>query len=593
MWKTCSIVRGSAMSRRRASHLAAAALALLLSAAPPAAAQSSVSSPQVTGVEMTTPVRRTLKQIEEQWLQWIVQTSQRDSERVVDDLLATARQLGMRRLPDLSVGAIARAHQAARQGDFERARWSLAAADRLDPGRPAVAFAEAHVDRRQGSYLGALGAMIRGSLRIFGAPLELYLWWNGLLLWGLCLLLITGALFIAVQMVSKGGVLFQDLVSMFSRRLPRAAAIVATLLLLLFPLALPSGLLWLPLFWSVLLWAYTSVSERAVLLSLWLLLGAAPILIVSQSRQVAVRLSPPDMAMESLLHHRLYGGLFTDLGVLRSLLPESTAVKHFLADVHRSLNQWELANSLYLQVLEAEPENMAVQMNIGAYAFLKGDFGTAIQHFQKVSTADPANAAARFNLSQAYSESYLFDESKKALAEARLIENSQVDLWVRNLSQQRVVTPDDGLRRIPEIRRQLMSTYRLQEGASAQLELFRRWLSLLVPVILVLLALSIHLARRPFGVTEKTAETRRSRSSGRWRRILVPGLTSAEAGEGIRSYLSLLLTAGLLMLPLFGRLGYRIPWGYDPGNLTAWILAILGVLLFLGVRLRWELHHGV
>ncbi len=581
------------MSRRRADRLATAALALLLAAAPAAAASSGVSSPQVTGIEMTNPVRRTLKQIEEQWLQWIVQNSRKDSERVVDDLLATARQLGMRRLPDLCLGAIARAHQANRQGDFERAHWALDAADRLDPGRPAVAFAEASVDRREGNYLGALTAMLRGFARIFGAPLERYLWLHDLLIWGSTLLLITGALFIAVQMLSKGGVLFQDLVSMFSRRLPRGVAVAATILLLLFPLALPSGLLWLPLFWSVLLWAYSSPSERAVLLTLWILAGASPILIASQSRQLAVRLSPPDMAMESLLRHRLYGGLFTDLGVLRSLLPESTAVKHFLADVHLSLNQWELANSLYLQVLEAEPENLAAQMNIGAYAFLKGDFGTAIRHFQKVSEADPTNAAARFNLSQAYSESYLFDESRKALAQARQIGDSRVDLWVRNLSQQRVVTPADGLRRIPEIRRQLMSTYRMQEGASARLELFRRWLSLLVPVILLLLALAIHLARRPFGLTDRLTEPRRSRTHDRWRRILVPGLTSAEAGEGVSSYLSLLLAVGFLMLPLFGRLGYRVPWGYDPGNLPAWTLAALGLLLYLGARLRWELRHGV
>ncbi len=568
------------------------ALALLCAAAP-AAASSGVSSPQVTGIEMTNPVRRTLKQIEEQWLQWIVQNSRKDSERVVDDLLATARQLGMRRLPDLSVGAIARAHQVAQQGDFTRAHWALEAADRLDPGRPAVAFAEAHVARRQGNYLGAFAATLRGFVRIFNAPLERYLWLHDLLVWSLCLLLVAGALFIAVQMVSKGGALFQDLVAMFSRRLPHGAATAATIVVLLFPLALPSGLLWLPLFWSVLLWAYTSVSERAVFLTLWLLAGASPILIAAQGREVAVRLSPPDMAMESLLHHRLYGGLFTDLGVLRSLLPESTAVKHFLADVHRSLNQWEQANSLYLQVLEKEPDNQAAQMNIGAYAFLKGDFATAIQHFQKVATTDPANAAAQFNLSQAYSESYLFDESHKALAQARQINNSQVDVWVRNLSQQRVVTPDDGLQRIPEIRRQLMSTYRIQDGASANLELFRRWLSLLMPLILALLALAIHLARRPFGLTEKLAEPRRSRTHDRWRRVLVPGLTSAEAGEGVRSYLSLLLAIGLLLLPLFGGLGYRIPWGYDPGNLTAWIVAILGILLYLGARLRWELRHGV
>lgn len=579
------------MFRRPGSRLAAAALLLML-ASVPAEAAGGVSSPQVTGVEMTTPVRRTLKQIEEQWLQWIVQNSPKDSERVVDGLLATARQLGMRRLPDLSVGALARADQAARQGDFGRARWSLAAADRLDPGRPAVAFAEARVNRLEGNYFGVLSSQLSGFLRIFGAPLERYLWLHDLLIWGLCLLLLTGALFIAVQMVSKGGVLFEDLVSMFSRRLPRGAAVAATVVLLLLPLALPSGLLWLPLFWSVLLWAYSSGSERAVLVTLWLVAGAAPVLVSSQSREVAVRLSPPGQAMESLVQHRLYGGLFTDLGVLRSLLPESTAVRHFVADVHRSLGQWELANSQYLQVLESEPANVTAQMNIGAYAFLKGDFGTAIQHFQKVSAADPASAAAQFNLSQAYSESYLFNESRKALAQARQLNDSQVDVWVRNLSSQRVVAPNGGLARIPEIRRQLMATYRMQDGASANLELFRRWLSLIVPVILLLFALAIHLARRPFGLTERT-EPRRSGAGDRWRRILVPGLSAADGGEGIRSYLSLLLPVGLLMLPFFGALGYRIPWGYDPGQLTAWILAILGISLYLGARLRWELRHEV
>ncbi len=581
------------MFRKPARRHLTAALLLLATTAPAAAEEGGVSSPQVTGVEMTTPVRRTLKQIEEQWLQWIVQNSRKDSERVVDDLLATAKQLGMQRLPDLCVGAIARAHRAAQEGDAERAAWALAAADRFDPGRPAVAFAEASIKAHQGRYGGALAALLRGSWRIFGSQFERYFWLRSLLLWSLCLLLVTGALFIAIQMVSKGGILVQDLSSMFARRLPPPLATAATVGLLLFPLVLPSGLLWLPLFWSVLLWAYASTSERGVLLALWLVAGAAPVLITSQSREVAVRLSPPDLAMENLVEHRLYGGLFTDLGVLRSVLPESVAVKHFLADVHRSLNQWEQAHSLYEQVLEAEPKNLAAQMNIGAYAFLKGDFGTAIKHFKEVAAADATNGAALFNLSQAYSESYLFDESRDALAQARKIPRSQVDVWMRNLSQQRVVTPDDGLRRIPEIRRELMATYRAQAAASAGLDLFRRWLSLLVPVILVLLALSIHLARRPFGLSEKVAEPRRHRTRDRWRRVLVPGLTSADAGEGLHSFGSLLLLTGLLLLPLFGRLGYRIPWGYDPGSSIAWILAIPGILLFFGARLRWELSHDV
>jgi tetratricopeptide (TPR) repeat protein len=572
--------------------LAAAGSAIPATVAAAAAGAGGVSSPQVTGVEMTAPVRRALKQLEEQWLQWVVQTSPEGSESVIQDLLATARQLGMARLPDLSVGALDRAVQMARQGDFRRARWSLAAAEKLDPGRCETAFAEATVDRLEGRYPGALGALVRGYLRLFSLPLERYLWLQDLLVWAASLLLLAGGLFIAVQMAVKGGAVWEDLAGLFSRRLPRPAALAATAAVFLWPLLLPSGLLWLPLFWSVLLWGYSSASERSVLAALWLLVGFAPILVTAQSRSVAVTLSPPVQAMESLRQHRLYGSLFTDLGVLRSLLPESAAVKHLLGDVHRSLNQWDLAQALYRQVLEKEPGNTYAEMNLGAYSYLKGDFGSAIQHFQKVAAADPKSAAALFNLSQSYSESYLFDESRRALAQARQVDDSQVDLWMRELSQQRVVTNNRGITRIPEIRDELLATFHTHEAPSARLELFRRWLSLVVPLVLALLAMALNLARRPFGSSEGGAPSR-FYSNDRWRRVLVPGAAAAEAGEGVRGFLALLLPAALFILPLFGRLGYRLPWGYDPGSSTAWIVAILGLTLYLGVRLRTELRNAV
>jgi tetratricopeptide (TPR) repeat protein len=577
------------MSRRLGSIVLA--LALLAALLTPAA-EGQVSSAQMTGIEMTPPVRRALKQLEDQWLQWVVKNNPEASNRVVDDLLATAQQLGMTRLPDLSIGALARAVQAARQGDFARARWSLAAAERLDPGRPEIAFAAATVERLAGRYPAAFVALLRGYARMSGLSIERTLWLQNLLVWSLSLLLLTGALFIALQMVTKGGPLWRDLVGFLSRRLPGPAAVLVAVVLLLWPVVLPSGPLWLPLYWSVLLWAYCSVSERVVLVLLWILVGVSPVLVGSQSRRTAVMLSPPAQAMESLEQRRLYGSLFSDLGALRSLLPESPAVKHLLADVHRSLNQWELASTLYRQVLEQEPENTAAQIDLGAHAFLKGDFGTAIQHFQKVATSDPASAAAQFNLSQAYSESYLFDESKRALAQARQIDNSRVDGWMRDVAQQRVVTMNGGMARIPEIRRELLAAYHTQQAPSPVLEQVRKGLPLAVPVGLALLTLGLYTARRPFRQAEKP-EPVIYRPFGRWQRVLLPGLTSAEAGEGLRSFLALLLPVALLMLPLFGGLGYRIPWGYDPGNLTAWILAILGLSLYVGMRLRWELRNEV
>jgi tetratricopeptide (TPR) repeat protein len=582
------------MSRRAAERrlfptavlAASLLLGLLLPAALPA---ETTSSAQATGVEMTEPVRRTLKQLEEQWLQWMVKNDRMSSESVVNDMLSTARQLGITRLPDLSAGAIAKAIQAAGKRDFRRAQWALAAAEKLDPGRSETAFAEAAVARREGDWAGVAGATLRGYGRLFGLPLERYLWLQNLLIWTLTLLLAAGGLFVAVQMAAKGGELVRDMMGLFGRWMPGPAAMIVTAVLLLWPLALPSGMLWLPLFWSLLLWTYASASERAVLVLLWILVGLAPLLVTEQRRQVAVTLSPPVQAMESLQEHRLYGGLFTDLGALRALLPESPAVKHLLADVHRSLNQWEVARSFYRQVLEKEPENTAALMNLGAYFFLKGDFGNAIQNFQKVATIEPTNAAAQFNLSQAYSESYLFDEMKRASEQARALDQDRVEFWVRNLSQQRVVVNSGGMDRIPEIRAELLDAWRQQEGTDARLILFRRGLPLLVSLVMILVAMALHFARR----TERPEAPAERRALGRWGHVFLPGLRSAEEGEGGKVYAALLVPLAFLMLPLFEGIGYRIPWGYDPGNLAAWIVAILGLALIFVARLRLERRNAV
>jgi tetratricopeptide (TPR) repeat protein len=580
-------------------RLVAAWLALACCSALPALGQGerpvAVSSPRQTGIELSTPVQQALQQIQEQWLQWIGASNRESAGKIVENLLATVRQLGMRSLPDVSLGALVQAEKAARQRDFPRAHWALEAAERLDPGRPEAAFAASRVAAIEGSYLAAGFHMLAGYQRLFWLPLERFLWGQSLLLWALSVLLLTGGLFTAVQMATKGGALYRDITNLIARRLPGSAGLVAAAALLLWPLALvPYGPLWLLLYWSVLLWGYASTSERVVLVSLWLVLGFAPLLVAAERRQLSLELSPPVLAMENLSERRLYGSLFTDLGVLRSLLPESTAVRQLLGDFHRSLNQWDLARSLYRQVIEKEPANTAALLDVGDYFFFKGDYGNAIQYFQKAAAADPANVAAQFNLSQSYSESYLFDESKRALGQARALDASRVDAWLKHPDQQRVVASDGGLARAPEIRAQLTQSFRGRETGGSRIEVLRRGVSAVAALGLVLVAVGLHLGRRRFGYSEPPLDVRLGASPfDRWRRILLPGVAASEAGEGGRTLLALLLPAGLLMLPLSGDVGYRIPWGYDPGNAILWTFAVLGLLLYFGARLRWELTHQV
>lgn len=580
----------------RAARLLLVTGALALPSGGPAAAQAVPSSTE-TGVELTVPVQQILQQLQEQWVAWgnaFYQGSGERSDAIVVDLLTMSRQLGMFHLPDLSLSAAARAVEAARAGESEKAALALAAAERLDPGRPETAFAAAATAFHEGRYPAAASRQAAGYARLFSLPLERTLFLQDALLWALCALLLAGGLSVAVQMATKGGALYHDLSAGLGRRLGRGTGRVLALALLLLPLPLPYGPLWLLLYWSVLLWGYTSRSERCVLVALWLLLGFTPLLVGEQRRRVAVALSPPAQAMWSVEAGRLYGGLFSDVGVLKSMLPDSPAVEHFLADLHRRLGQWDVARTLYRRVLEREPENTSALLNLGAYYFYRGDFSSAREHFQQAADADPGSAAAQFNLSQTLSESYAFDESRRILERAKELDGPRVDRWLKLADQQRVVVADGGVARIPEIRRELLALRAGRDGPSPRLELLRRWLSVAVAVGLAVLAAALHLARRQRGYTEPPLDLRVGHGRrDRWLRLLLPGAAAAEAGEGVRSYLAVLVPTALLTLPFVDRLGYRQPWGYDPGGTLPWTIAVIGLLTYLGARLRWELQNDV
>lgn len=567
---------------------ASAASPAATAAAPVAGAAEAASPAHDNSFEITPTVRQQLQRLQAEWQRLVSAADRQHSEAAVGELLATADQLGMKRVAEPALGALAWSREAAKRLDFARASWCLEAAERLDPGRPETAFAAAAVARARGSWLEAAADLARAWPLLAWLPVERYLWLQDLLVWGLMLLLLTGALFVGALMATRGGALVHDLTAFAGRRLPHVLAWLLAALFLLWPLALPGGLVWVLVLWSLLLWGYGSASERTVLVCLWLLLGVAPLALASQRRAVAVRLSPPVRAIESIRQRRLYGSLFTDLTLLRSSLPESPAVTHLLADVHRLLGQWEQARSLYREVLDHEPQSSAALLNLGVYAFNHGDTTGAIQYFQQASAADPSNAAAaQYDLSQVYNEAYQFDEAHRALAQAKTIDAERVDRWLAVADQEKVVAAAGGLALIPEIERQLT-------GPPPAFDLALHGVSLAVALGAILLAVGLHLARRPYGYAEAHMSWRLGHGPlDRLRRALVPGLSAAEAGEGARSFLALLVPTGLLLMPLFERLGYRIPWGYDAGSFAAWTLTLAGLAVYLGLRVGWEWRNTV
>ncbi len=564
-----------------------------LSVEPPVADPEGLD-PYQTGIELTSVAQRELQRLEKLWLEWMTAWAQNDPEHariVVDSLLSTTHELGFESLPDLSLGALVKALRVAGSGDFERADWALHTADQLDPLRPETAFAYASVERSRGDRLKAIGWDFKGLWRYLRSPQHRRLGALNLVLWFLWVTMAAAALFVAVEMATHGGGVIRDAVRFADRLAPRWLAYVLAIVGLLWPLLLPYGLLWLLLYWSVLLWGYGSFSERATLVALWALVAVAPWILTQCNRRATVELLPPIKAVEHLREHRLYGGLFTDLGVLGAMEPESVPVKHLLADVHRMLGQWELAQPLYREVLTAEPANASILVNFGAFHFLQGDYTSAIEAFQKGVDADPGNAAALYNLSQAYNEGFLYSESRAMLDRAAAIDEGRVTDWLKRAGPDRVLAFNGGLVRGGEIRQTLLSHRGSAEAETDSIALKRQFLTPLLFVVLLAAAAGLHLVRRQYGYSDLPEWASESSGTGeRLMRTLVPGLDSAQQGHGVRAYLAWLPPLGLLFIPMGRRWFYRLPWGFDSGQSLPWLIALVGLALLLLVRWLLELR---
>ena len=565
-------------------------MAALAAALGTGAAGAQSALPQLETIELTEPLHQNLAFLQDQWLEWLTAYHARDPEaaaEVLSEISLVMADLRVKRLSDLSIGAALSAVQAARASDFERAQWALEAAELLDPKRPENSFAAATIARLEGNRLEAIGRQLQGYMRMLSFPWERTIVAHDLLLWIFYILALSAAAFVILLASTRGAIFFRDLTFLLERRVGSTGARVLALVLVFFPLLLPNGLAWLILYWTLVFWGYASKSERWVLVGVWLLIALLPEVVSEQAERVKVFTSPPLRAMHSLGVNRLEGSLLTDLGELRVALPQSYAVKHLLADVHQQLGQLEFARSVYLEVVDAEPENGAAMLNLGTFYFRVADYATAVQLFQRASADEQVAAAAFFNLSQAYSASYLFEQSEQTLRQAQEADGKAVSRWVLNSDNVQVTTVLGGLARMDEIRDELESSWNPTRTRSGFFERLLRSLTWRLVVLVALVAIGLEWFARPRGFYRARSEVVREEKRGSRRylsRILVPGMEQSLERHGGRTVLALLLPISLLTLPLASSLGYRVPWGFEPGNSLAWMIAIIGLLLYISAR---------
>ena len=559
------------------------------SVAPLGAIEQSVAD----DLQLSLESRNAFARLQDQWLEWLAASYQADADRAeaaLNALLSDADRLDMRRLPDLSLGAAGRAVEFAIQGDFEVSAWCLRAAERLDPNRPEVAFAAARVARLEGELLEVARWTARAYSRLLRVPLYRSLWLSNLSLWTLGVLLASGAIFVGLLMATRGTELLHDLLGFIERFLPSPVAMALTAGFLLWPVLLPAGLLWLVIYWSILLWSYGSVAERAVLIGLWVVLGVTPLLLNEQRQRVRIELAPATISMENLEEGRLKGTLLRDLTSLQAALPDSNAVIHLLADLYCRLGEWDLARELYLDVLEEEPRNTTALNNTGVCFYHDGDHIQAVEYFQQATATEGPSAAAHFNLSQIYSDHYRFRQAGRELQSARRLDGARVGEWLSRAATEKVIVLCGGIGRSDEVRTELRSVWRSGEAGSRWSALWPSTLPL--PLALAFLAIATGLywiVRRGRGVRQ-TATSLDKERNGRWLYMLLPGYAEAEAGQPLRAFLAVLLPVALLTMPLVGKLGYRQPILFASSGTLLLVVSSFLLVIYLGARVwRWRI----
>jgi tetratricopeptide (TPR) repeat protein len=540
---------------------------------------------------LTSPARSTLSTLQDNWLQWdsaFLRGEEAAADVAVTDLLQTASEVGMSRLPDACFAVLARAVQSAADGNAVRAEWALGMAERLDPGRPETAFANAAVARHRGRYLAMIGHEVRGYWRVLRAPLFRRLTLENLLVWALGVVILSGALYISLQLAAHGASLIEDIAEFVSRARPITTAYLVALVVVVLPALVPAAWVAIPFYWAILLMPYARPSERAVVGSVIAVLVATPFVLSAQARRVAVELSSPMEATRSLEERRLYGGLVNDVAALNEELAGSPIALHMAADLHQDLGQTEYARLLYQRLLEIEPDNASAHNNLGTYYLRRRETSQAIDHLERAAAIDVNRLEPHRNLWVLYRDYLAFEEAERVLARMRQVAPDRVSTWFSE-GPTTIAAMRDGYARADEVRAALRAKVDTQSSfdplpRSSPLRSFTVGAFGAIAVAIALLLALYPLRGRRGG--------RRSMPRGRvvpW----VPGLPSILAGRGWRAFGALVVPVSIALLPRMTTLGYRLSWGFDPGTPVAWILTVTLLLLYLVARAliwRWGMR---
>jgi tetratricopeptide (TPR) repeat protein len=411
---------------------------------------------QAPGEATETTFRR---EVRGQWFAWLAAHEEGDpllASQKVEEIVRHAKKIGLKRLTDLSLAATLMARKELEQGNFDKARWALDSAIRLDPDLPEARWYRVALALRSDK-IGVPREFL-GATRTVFVDLE-----------GRRVLFVRAALLVVLTMAAVGAAfvillvavevrrLFHDLTELTGGWVSRPADSVLAAGILALPLIFALDVGWFLLWLFVLAFGYAERYVRWAALA-----GLIPLVLVAPALDraaatLAVSASPVLRGAEALQEKRYDQRVLDDLEAVKNLFPEDADLRFLLGCLYQQLGQNDRAVAEYSVAAQVSTVEVRALINRGDIRFVDGDFGAAQEDFQEALRRDPRDVRARYNLSLVYGETFRTVESQEKLTEARALDNTLVTQFLDSPTLVKVVslgyTPEEALAKIGALQR--------------------------------------------------------------------------------------------------------------------------------------------
>ena len=376
-------------------------------------------------------VRAFDSRLESLWFQrkaYQTQGREQDADHQAELIRDFVAEEGVRRLEVPAGALVLEARAWMREGNYDKALAALALAESIDPGRPQIAVARAHVLWASKAGIVASGTELLRAIRgtATHAVRDLSVLHRSAVVAVAAFALAIG-LFSFFMVLRHQVALRHDVEEWFVAGGGETWAKAGGWAVLLFPFVIWIGAGWAAMWGIVATFRYMRRGERVLAMTL---LAAATLLVPAYRFGVGLFGLAADPTVRTTIA-AANGGYDPDRIVkLRELVdahPDDPMYRFLLAGLYKNGRYFEEAFEEYKRVLQASPSTYQARINLGNIYFLLGQYGEAISNYRKALEIRPDAALAYYDMYLAQSDSFKLKEAAESLSRAKELDPARTN----------------------------------------------------------------------------------------------------------------------------------------------------------------------